>query len=435
MRRSSVGETGDKPSKLHIESLTRRERQILELMAQNLSNREIAGRLFVSPVSVKWYTHQIYNKLGFNDRRLSFIKAQELGLSGAPDQQTAPQIHNFPSPLTSFIGRGQVVAQVCQLLAKPTSRLVTLSGAGGVGKTRLAVRVAGEIEGSYPHGVWWVDLAALNDTGLVVNTVATVFGLQMYQNRPVETVLLDFLRGKKLLLVLDNCEHLIEACASLSSSLLGKNSGLTILATSREVLGTAGEKVFRVPSLAIPDTQAPLTLPQLTQYEAIQLFVERAQLASAGFELGEANARAVMEICRRLDGIPLAIELAAARVRLLSPGQIAQRLNTVFQLLSSGTRTELPRHKTLRASIDWSYNLLSGEERHLFGQLSVFSGSWTLEAVEGIYSVPSAAGDSAHSTVESEGDDYLLDLLTRLVDKSLVQVIPSDTGPAGVGRL
>ena len=424
-----MGEAGDKPFKLQIESLTPRERQILELMAQNLSNREIAGRLFISPVSVKWYTHQIYNKLGFKDRRLSLSKVQELGLLGQPDPQTGPQAHNFPAPLTSFIGRQYAVAQVRQMLVKnPTSRVVTLSGAGGVGKTRLALRVAEDVLGSYPQGVWWVDLAALNDPGLAAQTIATVFGLQMVQNRPVETLLLDFLRGKKLLLVLDNCEHLVETIATLACRLLEKNSGLTILATSREVLGVDGEKVFRVPSLALPGIEEPASLPQLMQYEAIQLFVERAQAASVGFELVDANARAVMEICRRLDAIPLAIELAAARIRMISPGQIAQRLNAVFQLLNSGNRIELPRHKTLRASIDWSYNLLSPQERNLFNQLSVFSGSWTVEAVEGTWSVASPSRDNSGSNGEGEEGANRLDLLNQLVDKSLVQAIPCDAG-------
>ncbi len=283
--------------------------------------------------------------------------------------------HNLPQQLTSFVGREREVARLRELLA--THRLVTLTGVGGSGKTRLALHVAAEVVDQFPDGVWLVDLSALSDPALVPQTVATALGLRETPGRdPVESLLVH-LRTRDLLLVLDNCEHLIEACATWAERALRVVPELRVLATSREALGTVGEVVWPVPLLSVPavSTRSPEDLlPEIDRYEAVRLFAERATLVDPGFELTAADARAVVQICRRLDGIPLAIELAAARVRVLAPEQIASRLDDRFRLLAGGGRRALPRHRTLQAAIDWSHDLLEEPERILLRRLAVFSG-------------------------------------------------------------
>lgn len=337
-------------------------------------------------------------------RLVEMIREGVLHGEEAPRAQPAPK-RNLPLPLTSFIGREKHITEVHRLLVSGPSRLVTLTGAGGVGKTRLALRVAEEAQADFPHGAWWVDLSALEDVALLPELVADAFGLQWSPSRPADAVLRDFLPDQALLLVLDTCEHLIHACARLSKALLQAAPRLRILATSRELLGVEGETAYRVPSLDIPDPGAALSLVDLLKCEGIALFTERARAALPEFALTEANAAAVVEICRRVDGIPLAVELAAARVRMMSVEQIAARLNDAFHLLTGGSRTALPRHQTLRALIDWSYDLLPEDERALLVECSVFSGGWTLEAAEAVCS----------------GEDVLR-RLGRLVDKSLVNV-------------
>jgi non-specific serine/threonine protein kinase len=332
--------------------------------------------------------------------------------------------NNLPLELTSFIGREREAAEVARLLA--TARLLTLTGAGGCGKTRLALEVAGAVLGSYPDGVWLVELAPLADPGLVPQAVATVLGVREAAGRDLGQSLADFLRERSLLLILDNCEHLVEAVARLADALLRACPRLGLLATSREALGVPGELPWRVPSLSLPIAEFGLgiadssdqsairpagagTPPQSAiDSEAVRLFVERAAVARPGFGLDAGNVEAVVQICRRLDGIPLAIELAAARVRVLTPEQIAERLDDRFRLLTGGARTAMPRQQTLRALVDWSYDLLSAPERNLLDRLSVFAGGWTLEAAEAV-----GAGDGI-----AEGE--VLDLLTQLADKSLV---------------
>jgi len=314
--------------------------------------------------------------------------------------------NNLPQLLTTFVGREREVGEVRQQLI--SDRLVTLAGPGGTGKTRLSVQVAFELLADFPRGVWQVELAAVSDPGLVPQAVASTLGLRELPGRPLLDLLLDYLRPKKVLLLLDNCEHLVEAAAKLAHALLKACPNLRILATSREGLGIPGEVVYRVPPLRRPAPRARIRLEELQEFESIRLFIDRAAASSPSFALSEANAPAVRQIVDQLDGIPLAIELAAARVKSLPVEKIATRLEDRFRLLVGGARTGLTHHQTLRATMDWSFDLLSEEERILFRRLSVFAGSFSLEAVETICS---------GSGVELED---ILDLLARLVDKSLV---------------
>ena len=315
--------------------------------------------------------------------------------------------NNLPFHSTSFIGREREIAEVTRLLG--TTRLLTLTGAGGCGKTRLALRLAEEARDAYPDGAWLVELAALADPALVAQTVASTVGLRDGSARSVLDSLVDHLRDKVVLLILDNCEHVVAAAARLADALLRSCPRLRIVVTSREPLGSAGETVWRVPSLTSPPAGADESpLDRVMSYEAVRLLVERGRAARADFTATDRNAPALAEICRRLDGIPLAIELAAARVRVFSVEQIAARLDDRFRLLTAGPRTVLPRQQTLRATVDWSYALLSEPERALLRRLSVFAGGWTFEAAEAV-----AAGDGIHPHA-------VLDLLAQLIDKSLV---------------
>jgi predicted ATPase/class 3 adenylate cyclase len=319
-----------------------------------------------------------------------------------PPLQSLQEIpNNLPAQLTKFIGREKEVEQIKKRLEK--NRLVTLTGSGGVGKTRLSNQVASELLSEYPNGVWLVELAPITDPELVTRTICSALGLKPQGNTPALNALTEYLKAKKILLVVDNCEHLIDACAQLCDSLLHACPALRMLASSREALGIDGENAYRVPSLSLPRSSDDLQAIQ--ESEAVQLFVERAQAVQPEFQLTASNAPNVAQICRRLDGIALAIELAASRVKLLRVEQIAMRLDDVFRLLTGGSRTALPRQQTLRALIDWSYKLLSDEEQTAFRHLSVFVGGWSLEAAEYVCNNPN-----------------MLDLLTHLVDKSLVAV-------------
>jgi len=315
---------------------------------------------------------------------------------------------------------------VRQRLADEQTRLITLTGPGGTGKTRLALQAAAGMFEHFADGVWLVELAPLADPALIPQTLATALGVNEPGGRGFTRALIDHVGTKRMLLIFDNCEHLVEAAAGLASQLLQSCPRLHILATSREILGAMGETPFRVPSLGLPvgadglPVGADLPIHDLAQYEAIRLFVERTRTARPGFVLNEANATQVSRICQRLDGIPLAIELAAARARVLQIDEIAARLDDTFRLLTGGSRTVLSRHQTLRASIDWSFNLLSAEERALFLRLSVFAGGFTLAAAE---AVCADAGTLHRGTI--------LDLLGQLVDKSLV--IPFEAAPEGGG--
>jgi predicted ATPase/DNA-binding winged helix-turn-helix (wHTH) protein len=319
--------------------------------------------------------------------------------------------NNLPVEITALIGRDREVGLIKRLLQ--TSRLLTLTGPGGVGKTRLALRAAGDLMSVATDGVSWVELAAHSDPLLVPQAVASELDVREQPNRGLIGSLEHQLNTKDLILVLDNCEHLIDACAELAHRLLRTCPGVRILATSREPLGVSEECVWTVPPLSYPDPRQLPTYGELLSYDAVRLFVERATAARPDFELTDQNAPCVAEICDRLDGIPLAIELAAPRLRALTIEHIAERLNDSFQVLARRNRTELPRHQTLRATIDWSYGLLSPDERRLFNSLAVFAGGWT---VAGAITVCSPSSGASHGPDEDE----FLDVLIRLVDKSLV---------------
>jgi predicted ATPase/class 3 adenylate cyclase len=296
-----------------------------------------------------------------------------------PPSPQAPR-HNLPLALTSLIGRESAQAEVLALLG--TERLVTLIGTGGVGKTRLALAVAAEVVDQYRDGVWQVELANLTDPGLVPGVLAQVLGLHEGLGRSVLAALQDHLKDKQILLLLDNCEHLLEASATLVGALLRVAPGLRVLATSREALEVAGEVLYRVPSLTVPDPRHLPPLDLVGSYEAVRLFVARVQARRRDFALDERNAAAVAMICARLDGIPLALELAAAQAASLPIEAIAARLDQSIQLLTRGSRDAPARHQTLRATLDWSWDLLSDPERALLQRLAVFAGGWTLGAAE-----------------------------------------------------
>jgi predicted ATPase/class 3 adenylate cyclase len=331
-----------------------------------------------------------------------------------PLRSLSARPNNLPIQLTSFIGREQEMAEIIRLL--PITRLLTLIGAGGCGKTRLALHAAAGLLGRFEDGVWFVDLSALSDPALVPQAVTSVLGVAEQRDRTSTEALVSVLRSKSILIVLDNCEHLVVGCAHLTEALLRSCPGLRILATSRELLKIGGEVVFRVPSLSLPDPDATMSTERLMQYEAVQLFVDRARIAHPGFELTSRNGAGVARICRRLDGIPLAIELAAARVAVLSLEQIAERLNDRFRLLTGGSRTALPRHKTLRGAMEWSYDLLLEKEQMLLRRLSVFAGGWTLDAAEVV---------CGYDGIDRQ---EVLNVLSHLVDKSLVFVDTRDSG-------
>ncbi len=333
--------------------------------------------------------------------------------------------HNLPIQLTSFVGREKEIREIRELLGQ--TRLLTLTGAGGAGKTRLSLQVAAELVESYDDGVWLVELDSLPEPGLVPQAIAAVMGVREHSSQPLLNSIIENLRSKNMLLLLDNSEHVIAECARVADTLLRACPDLRILVTSREALGIAGETAWTVPSLSLPDTQQPqLTPSDLSQFEAVQLFVARAVAVQPDFKLTEVNAAAVAQICRRLDGIPLAIELAAARVKVLKTTEIAARLADRFSLLTGGSRTALPRHQTLRGAIDWSYELLSEPERVLLRRLSIFAGGWTLAAVEAL--TTDEAGEIRDEGVDfilhlKRGEpSFILDLLSNLVDKSLVVV-------------
>ena len=321
-------------------------------------------------------------------------------------------LNNLPQQISSFIGRKEEVAQVETLLGR--TRLLTLTGMGGTGKTRLALQVAANLLTGEGDGVWLVELAPLADPALVPQAVAQALGVREAAGMPVSRTLVEALKGKRLLLVLDNCEHVLDACASLATDLLRACPLVHILASSREALGVAGEQTFRVPSLSLPDPKAPPTAEGVSACEAGRLFTERARQAQPAFAVTDENAPAVAAVCRRLDGIPLALELAAARVRSLSVEEINTRLVSRFRLLTGGSRTALPRQQTLRALIDWSYDLLHEPERAVLARLSVFAGDWDMEAAEAV-----CVGDGLEAW-------EVLDLVTALADKSLLVVEPHE---------
>ncbi len=327
-------------------------------------------------------------------------------VAGPDGRRGAKSSNNLPLELSSFVGRKRELAEVRRLLED--NRLLTLTGPGGCGKTRLALAAANELVEGFEDGVWLVELAALSDAELVPQSFASVLGVREQPGCSLIETISDHLRVRKLLLVLDNCEHLIEACANVAEGLLRSCPELRVLATSREALAITGEVAWPVPSLALPDLRRLPDLESVREYESARLFLERTTAVKPTFALTEQNAPSVAKVCYRLDGIPLAIELAAARMKVLSVGEIAEKLDDSFRVLAVGSRTALPRHRTLRATMDWSHELLSDHEKTLFRRLSVFASGFTLAAAESI-----CAGEDLER-------GRVLGLLSNLVDKSLV---------------
>jgi predicted ATPase/DNA-binding SARP family transcriptional activator len=381
-------------------------------------------------------TQALFKRLKAGERP-DISQPQKLPPAAASPSFALPRLRrsNLPKPLTSFIGREKEIQQIEQLASR--ARLVTISGPGGVGKTRLAIQAAEVLAPQFRDGAWWVGLASLYEaappqkpdparpgvlagTDLVAQAVAKSLRLPEQPGLPLLDGIAEHLRDQQLLLVLDNCEHLIAACAALAEFLLGNCPQMTILATSREALGVPGEKTWLLPSLTLPEKGPSAEFSNILQSEAVSLFIERSGDVLPGYQPGQAEAPTIAQICLRLDGIPLAIELAAARMSLLSAQEIAARLDGRFSLLTGGRRTALPRHQTLRAAIEWSYDLLDQAEQMLFRRLSVFAGSFTLEAAEAV------------CTDEAIRNEELLTLLGRLADKSLLSVepAPQDTGLA-----
>jgi non-specific serine/threonine protein kinase len=324
---------------------------------------------------------------------------------GEANRASKPK-HNLPYQLTSFIGREQEIAQLVELVT--ANRLVTLTGAGGAGKTRLALEVAAQVVESCPDGVWLVELASLSDASLVLQTLARALGLTEQPGKRLIDTIADHLASKRLLLMLDNAEHLLDACVQLVDRILRCSSSVVMLVTSRQRLGLAGERTYRVPSLTVPDRTEQLAPERISSYEGVRLFVERAQLLRRDFEVTSSNATAVASICYRLDGIPLAIELAAPRLVSMSVKELNQRLDERFALLTGGSRAALPRHRTLRSLIDWSYDLLTSSEQAMLSRVSVFAGGWTLATAEQV-----CTGNGIEAP-------EVIDLLASLADKNLV---------------
>ena len=327
-----------------------------------------------------------------------------------PEPVHPPRSGNLPAPHRSLIGREGDAEVVRELLVHAPGRLLTLTGTGGCGKTQLALKVATDLVATVPDGVWFVDLAAIQSGDLVPYAVATVLGRNGRAGQAIEDAVLEYLKDRDVLVVLDNCEHLVDACANLAEWVLSGCPRVRLLATSRERLRIAGETAWRVPSLTSPDPQGTLAAGELLAYPAVQLFVERARAILPGFTLGPANASAVARVCAQLEGLPLALELAAARVAALSLQELSERLQDSFRLLAGGSRSAPGRQQTLRATLDWSYGLLSSLEQTVFRRLAVFAGGWGIDAAESVCSGEDVPAEDA------------LEALTRLVDKSLVVV-------------
>jgi predicted ATPase/class 3 adenylate cyclase len=377
------------------------------------------GQILISEVTMQLAREHFPSTVSVLDMGEHHLKglvhAEKIYQLVAPDlQQDFPALmsiatatNNLPTQLTSFIGRERELREAKQKLSD--ARLLTLIGPGGTGKSRLSLQLAEEVLPDFADGVWFVELAPLVDPELILQTIASVLNVRAQIGMPLKDIVSDYLRAKNMLIILDNCEHLIEACAQLVDQCLHNAPKTKIIVSSREALGIGGETVFRVPSLTLPNA-GQTSREALAGFESIQLFVARAKAANPKFELTEKNAASVAQICRRLDGIPLALELAAARASVFSAEQIASRLDDRFKLLTGGSRTALPRQQTLRALIDWSYDLLSDVERALLRRLSVFAGGWTFEAAE--FVCP---------------NHDVMDLLTQLVNKSLVIVDDDDS--------
>jgi predicted ATPase/class 3 adenylate cyclase len=375
-----------------------------QILVSNLTENLLRGQIS-KDVSLRDMGEHTFKDVPYPVRVFQVI-ALDLQKEFPPLRVLDESPNNLPTQLTSFIGREKEIADVKRLLAN--THLLTLIGPGGTGKTRLSLQVAADVLYAYPHGVWLIELAPISDPSSVPAAALAALDLPAEVHRPAIDMLCDYLREKEALLILDNCEHLVDSCAKMVDRLLHAAPKLRIMASSREALGIAGEVSYRVPSLELPDIKQLPSLDSLSQYEAVKLFIDRAQASQPTFNVTNENAPAVAQICHRLDGIPLALELAAAKVRALSVEQISKRLDDRFRLLTGGSRTALERHQTLRATLDWSYNLLPENEQLLFRRLSVFTNGWTLETAESVCS-----DELIHY-------EDVFDLLEQLVNKSLI---------------
>jgi non-specific serine/threonine protein kinase len=382
-------------------SLSRREREVAELIAIGLTNRAIAQRLFLSERTVEGHIDHAFGKLGLSSRTQL---AMWVGASGKSEPSAAPGSSSFPTQLTTFVGRHEDIAALTVVLTD--HRLVTLIGPGGSGKTRLALELASGMASRDALKVWLVDLSSTSDPALVAQVVAAAVGASG-PGSPTDAVI-ERLGRVKGLMVLDNCEQVAQAIADVVARIAAGCPDITFLVTSREPIRVAGETTWRVEPLAVPPKDAPSH--DISDFDAVHLFENRARLAAPGFKIDGSNVAAVAELCRRLDGLPLALELAAARVAVLSPSQIVRRLDDRFTILVSGSRSSTARHQALKTTLEWSYGLLPPTERRLFGRLSVFAGTFNLDAVEAV------AG------IEPLDRGQLVELLGLLIDKSLVAV-------------
>ncbi len=368
-----------------------------QILLSAITAELVRGQLPADATLIDLGEHHLKGLL--RSERIFQLSAPDLAKDFPALSSLSTPTNNLPTQLTTFIGRERELSDAQEKLN--SDRLLTLIGPGGTGKTRLSLQIAADQLARFEDGVWLVELAPIADPVFIVSTIAAVFELREAQGIPLINLLVDYLRAKELLLVLDNCEHLVEASAHIADQLLHTCQKLKIVASSREALGIDGETVYRVPSLSLPDRSSSA----LMDYEATRLFIERAAKAEPRFHATPDNAAAIIQICQRLDGIPLAIELAAARVKLFTPEQIAERLDDRFKLLTGGSRTALPRQQTLRALIDWSYHSLNNIEQRALRRLAVFSGGWTIEGAEFVI-----------------GEDEAIDGLLGLVNKSLVNV-------------
>ncbi len=386
---------------------------LMEIVHQQLMRLLVlSGRSSEALIQYKTCRQVLEKELGVEPSEETKVLYENL-LQGKklPGSLASYPLHNLTLPLSNLIGRDDELVQIAKQLDDPGCKLLTLLGVGGIGKTRLGLHASAAAVNHYPDGVWLVESAALNEEDLLPDEIAAVFGVSAQEARSgigVTDILIDYLKDKTLLLILDNCEHLIEACVSFVDGLLNGCPNLKIMTTSREAFGIYEERIFQVSPLSLPPLES--SMAEIESYPAIQLFLERAVNVQSNFHLSDDNSTALAEICRQLEGIPLAIELAAARVRVISLDQIARRLQDRFRLLTGGPRTALPRHQTLQATMDWSYGLLPQLERAVLRRLSVFSGGWSLKAAEDIVSF------------REVDQQEILDLLCNLVDKSLVLV-------------
>jgi predicted ATPase/DNA-binding CsgD family transcriptional regulator len=365
-------------------ALTQREIDILRLLTDGLTDGEIAGTFSLTIGTVKWYNRQIYNKLGVRNRTEASALAQQLGLLNSPSgaESSVPQsTHNLPAPITSFIGRSRELSELTGLLR--ASRLVTLTGPPGTGKTRLALEVAAALLEHYQDGVYFVSLASIQNAHLVAHTIAQALGVKESGSASILAALKAALQDQCVLLVLDNFEHLL-AAAPLVSDLLAALPCLTMLVTSREFLRLYGEQEFPVPPLQLPDLTTEVSAEKLSSFEAIELFTQRARAAQPTFTLSDDNAASIATICIQLDGLPLAIELAAARIKFYSPPTLLVRLSSRLEALGEGSRDRPARQRTLRATLAWSYELLTPEEQSLFARLGVFAGGFSAAAAQAV---------------------------------------------------